>query len=95
MFHTMCIAVVVFGLSKLGIAETNPILFNLLLYGLSIAATIAVSALSFNYFEKWFLKWKDGFTVVKSGNSIAKSNTSKEPIVNPTTDSGAGVRRAA
>ncbi len=95
MFHTMCIAVVIWGLSKLGFAEGNMVLFNVLLYGLSIAATIAVSALSFNYFEKWFLKWKDGFTVVKSGNSMDTTMVQQDPLDKTGIDSEREVKRAA
>lgn len=77
MFHTSCIAIVITGLQKLGLASQSPVLFNIMLYGLSIATTIAVSAISYNHFEKWFLKWKNGFAVVKSGKKLMNEPNDK------------------
>lgn len=46
----------------------NGILFNLLIYTLVIGLTILISHLSYQYFESYFLKFKDKFAVVLSSN---------------------------
>jgi peptidoglycan/LPS O-acetylase OafA/YrhL len=43
---------------------------NVLLYILSIAFTIGLSALSYEYFEKPFLRFKHRFTIIKSGETF-------------------------
>jgi peptidoglycan/LPS O-acetylase OafA/YrhL len=41
--------------------------FNVIFYLLSIALTIAISALSYKYFEAYFLKFKGRFSTLVSG----------------------------
>lgn len=47
---------------------------NVLLYILSITFTIGLSALSYEYFEKPFLRLKHRFTIVKSGETFQRNN---------------------
>ncbi len=46
-----------------------PQAFNVVLYTLSVAFTIAISAISYKYFESYFLKFKGEFTSLISGES--------------------------
>lgn len=41
-------------------------LFNILLYGFSLIISILISHISYFYFEIWFLKLKEKFTIIKS-----------------------------
>jgi len=47
---------------------------NVLLYFLSIVFTIGLSALSYEYFEKPFLRIKHRFTIVKNGETFQRKN---------------------
>jgi peptidoglycan/LPS O-acetylase OafA/YrhL len=49
------------------VALLIPKAFNLVLYVLSLAITVAVSALSYKYFEAYFLKFKGKFSTLVSG----------------------------
>lgn len=51
------------------IIKNDSITDIVLIYIVTIAFVIGVSHLSYFYFEKWFLKWKDKFAVVKSKSS--------------------------
>lgn len=46
----------------------NVILFNILAYSLVIGLTITISHLSYQYFESYFLKFKNKFAVILSSN---------------------------
>lgn len=72
-YHTACIAIVITLLQKTGLTE-NAFLFNLLLYAGSVVLTIAISALSYRYFEGYFLNLKSKFKVIKG-----KEEPRKEP----------------
>ena len=49
------------------VALLIPQVFNLVLYVLSLAITVAMSALSYKYFEAYFLKFKGKFSTLVSG----------------------------
>jgi peptidoglycan/LPS O-acetylase OafA/YrhL len=51
------------------IALLFPQAFNVVFYTLSVALTIAMSAISYKYFETYFLKFKGKFTSLISGES--------------------------
>jgi len=51
---------------------------NIVYYILSIIFTVVLAALSYEYFEKPFLRFKHKFTVVKSGHEVKKKNASFE-----------------
>jgi peptidoglycan/LPS O-acetylase OafA/YrhL len=66
MYHTICISIVLTLLQKFRLDLGNQILFNGLLYSFSVILTIALAALSYKYFESFFLKLKEKFMIVVS-----------------------------
>ena len=48
----------------------NQLIFNILLYAISIALTLLFSSLSYKYFESYFLKLKGKFEVIKSNRRM-------------------------
>lgn len=66
MYHTICISIVLTILQKTGFGQNNPILFNVMLYSVSVVLTIAIAGLSYKYFESFFLKLKEKFMIVMS-----------------------------
>jgi peptidoglycan/LPS O-acetylase OafA/YrhL len=69
MYHPPIIYLTLVGLSYTGLWGTGYFIYNLVLYGVVIAATIGVSAWSYRYFEGWFLALKDRFVTVPTGGS--------------------------
>ena len=64
MYHSLCIVLTIKIMVKLN-------LFNdTWLYIISIGSSIGISALSYQYLEKYFLSWKTRFAKVKSTNTI-------------------------
>ncbi len=57
-----------------------PTITNLYIYIVSITLSICVASLSYHYFESWFLKFKDKFAVIKSGEPIKNENTIQPTI---------------
>jgi peptidoglycan/LPS O-acetylase OafA/YrhL len=78
MFHTVCIAIVMTLLQKAHLDEGNSILFNTLLYSLSIILTIIVSSLSYKYYESFFLGLKEKFMIVVSSTRREPKTTTAE-----------------
>lgn len=68
MYHMIVIALLVGTLKHFGIIVNNSIFSQLIIYGISILATIFISWLSYTFFEKPFLKLKHKFTVIESGS---------------------------
>ena len=66
MYHTICISIVLTILQRIGLDESNFVLFNILLYTISVALTIAIAAFSYKYFESYFLTLKQKFMIVMS-----------------------------
>lgn len=64
MYHPLLIPFVVAGIALS--AQTNLIAGNLLVYGLTFAATAIVASLSYKYFETPFLQAKKKFEVIKT-----------------------------
>jgi peptidoglycan/LPS O-acetylase OafA/YrhL len=62
--HTIVIALLISFLHSL---EVSNVVLNLALYILAPTLTIGLSLFSYEYFEKFFLKFKNKFAVVKSG----------------------------
>ncbi len=69
MYHMIVIAMVVGFLKKMDFTVDNGVLSQSIVYSLTILISIFVSWLSYTYFEKWFLKLKSKFTIIKSGIS--------------------------
>lgn len=67
MYHTLCITFCLYVLRFLKMDLKHDILFNVLLYSLSIITTIVVAYVSYEIFEKKFLELKERFMIVKSG----------------------------
>lgn len=70
MLHTSIIALLITGLEFLGVVDLG---FNLALYILSPLFTILLAYLSYQYFESYFLKFKNRFAVVKSSTDRKSS----------------------
>lgn len=68
MYHTIVIAMLFRFLESRGLQQ-YPAQFNFLMYSLSVVLTIFISWLSYTYYEKWFLKLKEKFMVVKSSGT--------------------------
>lgn len=66
MLHTAIIALLITGLEGL---EITGLWFNLVLYVLSPLFTIGLAYVSYQYFEKYFLRFKNRFAVVKSSTN--------------------------
>lgn len=67
MYHFIIIPIILNCLCKFINPNSNLILFNLLLYSLTLILTIAISWFSYFYFEKWFIKRKNAFAIIYSG----------------------------
>lgn len=68
-YNPLVIFLISFLLSK--VMTTHYISNLVVIYGGTILAVILISHLSFFYFEKWFLRFKDKFAVVKSKSSAS------------------------
>lgn len=70
MLHTTIIALLITGLEMFDVSGFG---FNLALYILSPLFTISLAYLSYQYFESYFLKFKNRFAVVKSSTNRKSS----------------------
>lgn len=70
MYHPLMMFLSFSILYKLQLFQTNPILANVLIYVMVTGMSIGLSMLSYRFLEIPFLKLKDRFTVVESGNKI-------------------------
>ena len=68
MYHSMAIFLAVYIITKL-FEIKSPTYLNLVVYSASICLTIAVSAFSYELFEKFFLKKKIRFSSIISGDN--------------------------
>jgi peptidoglycan/LPS O-acetylase OafA/YrhL len=66
MYHTICLAVVIRILMNLNLPATIWVGFNAIMYTVPGLLTLAVSWLSYRYFESFFIRLKERFMVVKS-----------------------------
>lgn len=69
MYHMIVIVAVILLMEKLGIVVDNSYLSQIIIYTFSIGLTILISHLSYNYFEKFFIKLKKKVTVIESGSN--------------------------
>lgn len=69
MFHITPVFFVMAALARFPALAANSLALNALLYTLSFALTLALSHVSYRYFESPFLRLKKQFTVVKSGGA--------------------------
>jgi peptidoglycan/LPS O-acetylase OafA/YrhL len=68
MYHTLCITIALYALRALNVDKGDGVVFNIILYTLSVLLTYVVSYVSYEYFEKAFLNLKEKFMIVKSGS---------------------------
>ena len=69
LFHNFFIILTINLLMNFNLNE-NLVIFNILLYAISISLTLIFSGLSYKYFEMHFLKLKGKFEVVKSSRKL-------------------------
>lgn len=67
MYHMMVIAFVIGVLKKFDFKVDNSVFSQFLVYVTSILLTVFMAWLSYQYFEKLFLKLKKRYTIIKSG----------------------------
>lgn len=74
-YHTASIAIVISLITSLtNLVDTNPIIFNVLLYAGSFGLTMMFSALSYKYLEGYFLELKKKFRMVKNSDTGPEKN---------------------
>ncbi len=69
MYHMIVIVAVILLMDKLGIMVDNSLSSQMAIYGLSVGFTVLIAFISYNYFEKFFIKLKKKVTVVESGSN--------------------------
>lgn len=74
MYHNLVIIVVLKFIMLHGIMDVSSVTGGILFHLIVFAITIPLSAISYEYFEKWFLKLKSRFAKVKSGDEL-EANT--------------------
>ncbi len=67
MYHNIMIVLVMKLMIMSGLFNVGSLVGSVLLQVLTLVATIGVSAFSYEYFEKWFLRRKTKYTTVHSG----------------------------
>ena len=67
MYHLMLIPLILFFIMKFMTAD-NSLMFNIVLYSATISASILVASISYYVFELKFVRLKERFAVVKSGD---------------------------
>lgn len=67
MYHMMIIPVVLFFLSKWPFLKNHPMLTNMAIYIIVSLITILLSILSYEYFEKFFIRLKNKYAHIQSG----------------------------
>jgi peptidoglycan/LPS O-acetylase OafA/YrhL len=70
MFHEIVIKVTMESVVRMWRVNLNDAASTLTLYTLSIAGTLAISAIAYYGFEKPFLRLKSSYAVVESGQDL-------------------------
>lgn len=78
MYHNFVLTLVLKLFMLSGVVNVGSIGGGIVYQIVSLGLTIAVSALSYEYFEKWFLGIKARYTRVESGNEVASPETKDE-----------------
>ena len=73
MYHNLMIVIVMKLMIVSGLFNIGSVAGSVFLQILCLAATILISAFSYEYFEKWFLRRKTKYTTVYSGEKEAES----------------------
>jgi peptidoglycan/LPS O-acetylase OafA/YrhL len=85
MFHVLVIYLVMMAIKLLSPTPLDSTLFNILLYTVVTVLTISVAYLSYNYFEQPFLRLKQRFAIVKSGELPKIPQENVIPVVEVST----------
>lgn len=82
MYHTICLAVVIRILMNMNLHVTSWVGFNAIMYTVPGLLTLAISWLSYRYFESYFIRLKERFMVVKSAthNSQPEAEPASSPL---------------
>lgn len=83
MYHLLVTYLVFLAFNYINVSQWNNIVFNIVVYTIIIALTLATAEASHRWFEKPFLRLKDRFTVVKSGNASEKTEEAPVPAIQP------------
>lgn len=75
MYHNFVLTMVLKIFMRSGLVDVGSIGGGIAYQLVSIGLTIIVSALSYEYFEKWFLGIKGRYTKVQSGNEVPATET--------------------
>lgn len=75
MYHNFVLTMVLKVFIWSGLVNAGSIVGGIVYQLVSIGLTIIVSALSYEYFEKWFLGIKGRYTKVQSGNEVPDTET--------------------
>jgi peptidoglycan/LPS O-acetylase OafA/YrhL len=70
MYHWLAVVLLIYGIRAACPSlemPSNALYYNLLMYPMAIIMTIGLSSLSYELYEKWFLKLKKKFTKIASG----------------------------
>jgi peptidoglycan/LPS O-acetylase OafA/YrhL len=70
MYHNIVLAACLKFLIYEGIT-LNSVWGNILYYIVAITVTVAIASLSYEYFEKWFIKTKVKYSKIVSGDNAA------------------------
>jgi peptidoglycan/LPS O-acetylase OafA/YrhL len=73
MYHNFVLTLVLKLFMLSGVVNVGSIGGGIIYHIVSLGLTIALSALSYEYFEKWFLGIKTRYTKVQSGNEVTAS----------------------
>ncbi|HEY9178499.1 MAG TPA: acyltransferase [Flavipsychrobacter sp.] len=79
MYHNFVLTLVLKLFMLSGAINVSSIGGGIIYHIVSLGLTIAVSALSYEYFEKWFLGIKTRYTRVQSGNEVAPPTSDTTP----------------
>ena len=79
MFHEIVIKATMQTLVRMWGVNFNDASSNLTLYALSLAGTLAISAIAYYGFEKPFLRLKSSYAVVESGQDLIEKGAPLVP----------------
>lgn len=78
MYHNIFLVFSLKLILVLGLADLSTISGNVLYYTMSLTFTIIVSSLSYEYFEKWFIKSKNKYSTVISGDNVEDDSQNQD-----------------
>jgi peptidoglycan/LPS O-acetylase OafA/YrhL len=76
MFHEIAIKIVMETQTRISGTRFEGLSSNAILYAGSILLTVIIATAAWRYYERWFLRLKSRFTIVRSGPDVAAMNPS-------------------